>query len=527
MKFILTALAILTVSARGQLVITEVMAASTHPNKVAPVPDADGDWWELTNTGSVAVDLTGYKWDDTPTPNLPTVSNFPSGTIIQPGESIIILDELTANVATWRTAWSLPSTLQVIDRPATTLGVEAFSGLSDTGDQVNLYGPNGVIVARVAFGASVAGKSQAFQRDGTPIYGINSVVGEQGATASSGLGSSDVGSPGNTTLHFVTTPVLVATSSYSYTVTATNPGGALPVVSSTSLPSFLTLSVSANGTAVLTNNRLLTSADNKDYLVKLTATSGVITTVQPFLLKVLVPEPTPEISVEQPVSINIADGGSQAFGAVATGSSTSLTFTMRNRGNAPLNVLSTYLDGQDADEFSITTMPNALVSPPDGFTTFTVKFAPKYIGTKTAAIHISSNDTDEAIYDIILTASAYANNPEIVVEQPPATGLIDGTAKKSFGKIAVGKKSPAKIFTIINTGKADLTGIAITKNGKQASDFLITALTKTTVAPGTTATFKVTFKPKVKGVRNASIQIKSNDEDENPFDIKLTGTALK
>jgi Abnormal spindle-like microcephaly-assoc'd, ASPM-SPD-2-Hydin len=212
---------------------------------------------------------------------------------------------------------------------------------------------------------------------------------------------------------------------------------------------------------------------------------------------------------------------------VATGSSTSLTFTMRNRGNAPLNVLSTYLDGQDVDEFSITTMPNALVSPPDGFTTFTVKFAPKYIGTKTAAIHISSNDTDEAIYDIILTASAYANNPEIVVEQPPATGLIDGTAKKSFGKIAVGKKSPAKIFTIINTGKADLTGIAITKNGKQASDFLITALTKTTVAPGTTATFKVTFKPKVKGVRNASIQIKSNDEDENPFDIKLTGTAVK
>ena len=84
MKLTLTALAVITASAHGQLVITEVMASSAHPAKISPTPDADGDWWELTNTGTAEVDLTGYKWDDTPTPSTPTVSNFPAGKKILP-----------------------------------------------------------------------------------------------------------------------------------------------------------------------------------------------------------------------------------------------------------------------------------------------------------------------------------------------------------------------------------------------------------------------------------------------------------
>ena len=68
-----------TLSVHADLVITEVMPDSQHPTLVSPNPDADGDWWELTNTGNAAVDLTNYKWDDIPTPATPTVSYFPSG----------------------------------------------------------------------------------------------------------------------------------------------------------------------------------------------------------------------------------------------------------------------------------------------------------------------------------------------------------------------------------------------------------------------------------------------------------------
>ena len=71
MKPIIPVLALLVSAAHGQLVITEVMASSSHPKRTAPIPDADGDWWELTNAGASAVSLNGFKWDDVSTPASP------------------------------------------------------------------------------------------------------------------------------------------------------------------------------------------------------------------------------------------------------------------------------------------------------------------------------------------------------------------------------------------------------------------------------------------------------------------------
>jgi hypothetical protein len=43
------------------------------------------------------------------------------------------------------------------------------------------------------------------------------------------------------------------------------------------------------------------------------------------------------------------------------------------------------------------------------------------------------------------------------------------------------------------------------------------------LAPGASTTFKVTFGPKAKGTRTAQIQVKSNDPNENPFDVTVSG----
>jgi hypothetical protein len=117
------------------------------------------------------------------------------------------------------------------------------------------------------------------------------------------------------------------------------------------------------------------------------------------------------------------------------------------------------------------------------------------------------------------------NAPEIVVQQPLGSNLEDGKAKKSCGTVAVGKSGKAKTFTIKNIGTAKLTGLAITKTGKNSKDFLIAGPAKSSLAAGESTTFKVIFKPTAKGTRNAAIRIKSNDADENPFDIKLTGSG--
>jgi thiol-disulfide isomerase/thioredoxin len=116
--------------------------------------------------------------------------------------------------------------------------------------------------------------------------------------------------------------------------------------------------------------------------------------------------------------------------------------------------------------------------------------------------------------------------PEIAVEQPKNSGLEDGNVKKSFGTLKVGKKGKSKTFTIRNQGQAPLTGLAVSVTGANSKDFIVTSPSVSTLHPGVSNSFKVTFRPSGKGERKAAIRIKSNDSDENPFDIKLTGMGV-
>lgn len=116
--------------------------------------------------------------------------------------------------------------------------------------------------------------------------------------------------------------------------------------------------------------------------------------------------------------------------------------------------------------------------------------------------------------------------PEIAVKQGSAN-LMDGKAKSDFGTVKVGKKSKAKTFTITNKGGATLKNLKITASGAKKNDFVIAPPGTTTLAAGKSTTFKITFKPTGTGPRNAALKIASNDADENPYDIKLTGIGEK
>lgn len=123
------------------------------------------------------------------------------------------------------------------------------------------------------------------------------------------------------------------------------------------------------------------------------------------------------------------------------------------------------------------------------------------------------------------TCVGVAGAPEIEVQQPLKTSLVDGTAKKSYGTVVVGQSGTPKTYTIKNTGTDNLTELAVSVDGTHAGDFQITQPDKTKLLPGAKATFTVTFSPTASGTRSAAIHIESNDEDENPFDIKLSGSG--
>lgn len=127
----------------------------------------------------------------------------------------------------------------------------------------------------------------------------------------------------------------------------------------------------------------------------------------------------------------------------------------------------------------------------------------------------------------LATSSSYIGSypltPEIAIEQPVNTNLIDGSASIDFGSLATGA-STALTFTLRSTGTIPLLNLSVTKDGTNNSDFTLSAL-PTVLEDNTSTTFTVTFTPSAAGARSAVIHITSNDANESPFDITLTGTA--
>lgn len=117
------------------------------------------DWFEVTNPGTNAVDITGWKVDDSSASYAAALA-LNGITSIAPGESVIFIEtaDLATAAAAFKTLWfgaNPPAGLQIGSYTGSGIG------LSTGGDGINLYDVNGVVKASVSFGASPAGPSFA------------------------------------------------------------------------------------------------------------------------------------------------------------------------------------------------------------------------------------------------------------------------------------------------------------------------------------------------------------------------------
>jgi hypothetical protein len=235
----------------------------------------------------------------------------------------------------------------------------------------------------------------------------------------------------------------------------------------------------------------------------------------------------PGIAVQQPPGTNLVNGvGTNNFGSVALGASTSLTFTITNIGTANLTDLAVTIDGPDSTMFSVTTNPMSPVSP-GGSTTFTVRFAPVVPGVRTAALHIANNDINNNPFNIAITGTGTGMNSQIagiVVQMPPGTTLVNGVGANNFGSVALGANT-SLTFTISNIGSTNLTGLGITLDGPDSTMFSVTTHPVAPVSPGGSTTFTVRFAPVGLGVRTAALHIANNDIFDEPFNIAISGTG--
>lgn len=399
--------------------------------------------------------------------------------------------------------------------------------------------------------AGVVGKSFSYQISGSnsPVsFGATGLPAGLNVNADTGLISGTPTSPGISTV----------------TLSATNAGGtdtaalqitvrATPTISTNPVPKLViaggtvTFTVAATGdnlsyqwfkddlelednsrisgsttkTLTITN---ATAADAGAYNVVVTNLAGDT----PSALVDLTVNPVPAtsaITIRQAANALRNGASTIDFGSVVARSpGKPLAFTIKNAGAANLSGLAVSSTGTSAGQFTVT-QPSVRTLTPGGSTTFTVTFKPTTDGSKSAVIKIASNDANDNPFIVAVRGNATPFGPEIAVEQPVGSGLVSGTASKSFGTSAVGKVGKILTFTIRNPGSAPLKGIKLSLAGLNPSDFLVVNPSKTTVAVGGTITFKIKFKPTARGKRAAVLRIASNDADEKPFKIKLAGTG--
>lgn len=115
-----------------------------------------GEYIEFTNMGAVAVDFTGWSFDDNSrTPGSVSLSAFG---VVGVGESVILTE---ASAADFRAAWNLAPGVKVIGDNTNNLG---------RSDEINLYGAGGLLMDRLTYGDQVYGGTvRAQNASGNPL----------------------------------------------------------------------------------------------------------------------------------------------------------------------------------------------------------------------------------------------------------------------------------------------------------------------------------------------------------------------
>jgi hypothetical protein len=109
----------------------------------------------------------------------------------------------------------------------------------------------------------------------------------------------------------------------------------------------------------------------------------------------------------------------------------------------------------------------------------------------------------------------------------PVPDIAVAPSSFDYGDVALGG-SVQQSFVVSNAGSADLTVSATSLVGIDAAEFSIDSGGGAFVlAPGATRDVLVSFNPVVVGAKSASLQFASDDPDENPLDVPLSGNGVE
>ncbi|MGF1938374.1 MAG: SdiA-regulated domain-containing protein [Nostoc sp. ChiQUE02] len=282
----------------SSIFITEVAPWSSGNSPVG------ADWFELTNKGSSAVDITGWKIDDNSNSFAASVA-LNGITSIGAGESVIFLEGATVN-PTFLSNWfgaNPPASLKIGNYSGS--GV----GLGTSGDAVNIYNSTGALQANVVFGASPAAAPFATFDNAALLNNATiatlSAVGVNGAFVAVNS-STEIGSPGTIVSSLPT--IAIAAQDANAAETGTDPG---------------TFRISRTGSttnALTVNYNVATGlgqAISADYTPTLTGTA-TIAAGQSFVDITITPVDDPTIEGTETVTLTLNSTANYTLGTATT-----------------------------------------------------------------------------------------------------------------------------------------------------------------------------------------------------------------
>ena len=236
---------------------------------------------------------------------------------------------------------------------------------------------------------------------------------------------------------------------------------------------------------------------------------------------------SPDIVVEYPVGTERLSGGMAVDFSNADPEIEDVIkmITVRNYGNTDLIGLSLSLAGLHPEDYVLENSSFGETLAPGASSTFTVGILPTAVGLREAQVLISGNDPE--VSPFVLNLTRRESVPEISLEHPAGAELTSGETSIDFGTGLVGSSSEAKTFTVHNRGTADLNGLSVRITGAGTTDYaVVDGEVVSTLAPGSSTTFSVTFTPLVPVPSPALLEISSSDIDEAPFLVDLLGEGI-
>jgi len=220
-------------------------------------------------------------------------------------------------------------------------------------------------------------------------------------------------------------------------------------------------------------------------------------------------------------------------GTTTATSSPAVTFTtLAPPCNAPTALAATGITGTSAtvnftgsasaaNGYTVTTTPATTTQTPAAGAT-SVSFTgltPNTAYTVSIVSNCSATSTSAAATTGFTTTAPATPNPQIAVSQG-GTGVANGGSFSGFASTPVGSTSAPVPFTITNSSSTDnLTIGAFALTGP----FALSGAQPTSVAPGATAPFSLTFSPTATGTNPGTLSIPNNSQGNNPYVINLSG----